>query len=399
MRRSTELGRFAVSRAGSARECLSTRVMACALMVLAGSTGCISIDLLGDDSKAPLVESVVRGQGGPKILLLDIDGVISGAESSGGFLGLGATSMVSRVREVLDRVAEDEDVRAILLRIDSPGGTATASEQIYTEIARFKQARQIPVLAQLLTTAASGGYYVAMAADTVQAHPTTVTGSIGVIFTSVNFVGLMEKLGIEDQTITGGEFKDMGSPFRRLTPEERSQLQSIVDDLHARFREIVVRGRPKLSPAEVDRLANGRIYSAPQALANGLVDRVGTLEDAIGLVEDRLGVSESRVVAYHRPSERRRNIYAQATGGVPFGVSATSPAVWPSCLWRARYRGLERSFAAAWLPLSVVAGAPFPGLGRLRRTIRASGRSSLFSISPDQPSSLPFTNIADWSPT
>ena len=325
MRRSTELGRFAVSRAGSARECLSTRVMACALMVLAGSTGCISIDLLGDDSKAPLVESVVRGQGGPKILLLDIDGVISGAESSGGFLGLGATSMVSRVREVLDRVAEDEDVRAILLRIDSPGGTATASEQIYTEIARFKQARQIPVLAQLLTTAASGGYYVAMAADTVQAHPTTVTGSIGVIFTSVNFVGLMEKLGIEDQTITGGEFKDMGSPFRRLTPEERSQLQSIVDDLHARFREIVVRGRPKLSPAEVDRLANGRIYSAPQALANGLVDRVGTLEDAIGLVEDRLGVSESRVVAYHRPSERRRNIYAQATGGVPFGVSATSP--------------------------------------------------------------------------
>ncbi len=325
MTRATDLEWLRASKAGRLRDRRLVRVLACALAALVGSTGCISIDLLGDGSKAPLVESVVRGDDGPKILLLDIDGVISGADSSGGLLGFGATSMVSRVREVLDRVAEDEDVQAILLRIDSPGGTATASEQIYTEIARFKKARQIPVMAQLLTTAASGGYYVAMAADTVQAHPTTVTGSIGVIFTSVNFVGLMEKLGIEDQTITGGEFKDMGSPFRRLTTEERAQLQSIVDDLHARFREIVARGRPALSQAEVDRLANGRIYSAPQALENGLVDRVGTLEDAVGLLEDRLGVSESRVVAYHRPSERRRNIYAGATVGAPSGLSATTP--------------------------------------------------------------------------
>ena len=324
MRRWTDMRWFQASEAERGCDRLLAHAMACVLMVLIGSTGCISIDLLGDGSKAPLVESVVRGEDGPKILLLDIDGVINGEDSAAGLLGLGTTSMVSRVREVLDRIAEDEDVRAILLRIDSPGGTATASEQIYTEISRFKQARQIPVVAQLLTTAASGGYYVAMAADTVQAHPTTVTGSIGVIFTSVNFVGLMEKLGIEDQTITGGEFKDVGSPFRRLTIEERAQLQSIVDDLHARFREIVARGRPALSQTEVDRLANGRIYSAPQALENGLVDRVGTLEDAVGLIEDRLGVSQSRVVAYHRPSEQRRNIYARAMTGVPFAADSVA---------------------------------------------------------------------------
>ena len=289
------------------------------------ATGCISIDLLGAGSTAPLEESVVRGTKGPKILLIDIDGVISGGEASSGLFGPGATSMVGRVREELDRASEDDDVRAILLRIDSPGGTATASEQIYTEIMRFKASRGIPVLAQLMATAASGGYYIAMAADTIQAHPTTVTGSIGVIFTSVNFVGLMEKIGVEDQTITGGEFKDVGSPFRRLTAEERGQLQSIVDDLHARFREIVARGRPKLTAEQVTALANGRIYSAPQALANGLVDRMGTIEEAVGLIEGRLGLPYSRVVAYHRPSEQRRNLYARAMPGLPVRAMSAMP--------------------------------------------------------------------------
>ena len=314
MKRSKEF----VANGGRARRIAAHLVSGIAVVLFA--TGCISINLLGDGSGQPLEESVVQGEEGPKILLLDIDGVISGADSSAGFLGLGTPSMVERVREVLDRASADEDVRALLLRIDSPGGTATASEQIYTEIMRFKASRQIPVVAQFLTTAASGGYYIAMAADTIQAHPTTVTGSIGVIFTSVNFVGLMEKLGVEDQTITGGEFKDAGSPFRRLTEEERGQLQSIVDDLHDRFRDIVAKGRPKLSDDQVTTLANGRIYSARQALGNGLVDRVGTLEEAVGLIEDQLGVSESRVVAYHRPGEQRRNIYARAMPGLPIGA-------------------------------------------------------------------------------
>jgi len=278
-------------------------------LLLILQTGCISIDLLGGGADAPLEQSVVAGERGPKLLLLDIDGLISGSESEPGLFGFGATSMVARVREVLDRAREDEEIRGVLLRIDSPGGSATASEQIYTEVERFKRERGAPVVAQLLGTAASGGYYVAMAADTVQAHPTTVVGSIGVIYTSVSFAGLMDKLGIEDQTITGGEFKDIGSPFRPLTAEERAQLQSIVDDLHARFREVVDHGRPSLSSEDVARLANGRIFSAPQALENGLVDRVGTLEDAVGDLARRIGAPQVRVVAYHRPDVARRNLY------------------------------------------------------------------------------------------
>ncbi len=284
------------------------------LLVLGTGTGCITVDLFaGGGSGAELVETVVRGEKGPKILLVEIDGVIGGSNEFGSLFGGDQYSMVARVREVLDLARRDDDVRALLLRIDSPGGTATASEQIYTEIARFRKERGVPVMAQFLMTAASGGYYVAMAADTIQAHPTTITGSIGVIFSSLSFAGLMEKIGIEDQTLTGGPHKDAGSPYRRLSDVERDQLQSIVDDLHARFREIVVLGRPDLSSNQIERLADGRVYSARQALANGLIDRIGTLEDAVVALEQRLGVGQSRVISYHRPREIRRNLYTRAT--------------------------------------------------------------------------------------
>ena len=283
------------------------------LTAVATTAGCLTIDVLGGGEEAALVETVVRGREGSKILLLDIDGVIGDTGLSDSFLGGPALGTTARVVEILDRARQDDEIAAVLLRIDSPGGTATASEQVYEEILRFKTERRIPVFAQFLGTATSGAYYIAMAADTIQAHPTTVTGSIGVIFTSVSFAGLMEKVGIEDQTITGGEFKDAGSPLRRLTDTERAQLQAIVDDLHARFREIVARGRPKLSKEQVAALATGQVYSAPAALAKGLVDQVGSLEDAVRALERRLGVSQSRVVSYHRPREIRRNLYARAS--------------------------------------------------------------------------------------
>jgi len=284
------------------------------------------VDLFGRGGAAPLSESIVRGDAGPKILIIDIDGVIAGASATDWFLGGEEIGMVARVREMLDLARADDEVKALLLRIDSPGGTVTASEQVYSEIMRFKKERRIPVIAQLLGTAASGGYYVAMAADEVQAHPTTVTGSIGVIFSSMNVVGLMEKLGIEDQTITGGEFKDAGSPYRRLNAEERAQLQSIVDDLHTRFKEVVSLGRPGLGSEDVARLAEGQIFSAPQALKNGLVDRIGTLEEAVRLIEVKIGVDRSRVVAYHRPNEVRRNLYMKTPGTSPARAGLAGPS-------------------------------------------------------------------------
>lgn len=285
------------------------------LVLGTAGTGCVTLSVF-DGTPSPLVETVVYGERGPKIVLLEIDGVITESSEGGGLLTARRESTVARVREQLDRARKERSLAAVLLRIDTPGGGATASELVYQEVLRFKEEKDVPVVAQLMGTATSGGYYVAMAADEVVAHPTTVTGSIGVIFLGLNFSGLMEKLGIEDQTLTAGRYKDAGSPLRPMKPAERAQLQGIIDDLHVRFQDVVVKGRPALDAAQVETLADGRLYSAPQALANGLVDRIATLEETVDALEQETGNEETRVVSYHRRREWRRNLYTQS-GGAP----------------------------------------------------------------------------------
>ncbi len=223
-------------------------VMGCALLAVLLLVGCININL-GAGRKAELVEKVVYGTKGPKILLIDVDGMISERAESRIFEE--SESTVSRVRAQLDRAERDGSIRAIILRINSPGGTAAASDIVYSEIHRFKEKHEIPVIAQLMGVAASGGYYLAMSADTVRALPTTITGSIGVIFSGVSFSDLMEKIGIENQTLKSGPYKDAGSSLRRMTEEERAQLGSVLDCLYARLLEVVAAGRPNLSSEEI----------------------------------------------------------------------------------------------------------------------------------------------------
>jgi protease-4 len=288
----------------------------CALLAALLLAACIHINV-GTSRRAELVEKVVYGTKGPKILLIDIDGMISELAQPRAF-GFGEReSMVSRVREQLDRAEEDESIRAIILRINSPGGTAAASEIVYSEIRRFKEEQEIPVIAQLMGVAASGGYYLAMSADTVRALPTTITGSIGVIFSGVSFSGLMEKIGIENQTLTSGPYKDAGSSLRRMTEDERAQLSGVLDSLYARFLEVVEAGRPDLSGEEIRRLADGRIFSAAQAEANGLVDAIGDLPGAVEMAEARAGIETSRVVVYGRSHEWRENLYSMNTAPAP----------------------------------------------------------------------------------
>jgi protease-4 len=281
-----------------------------ASLALAGS-GCLTIDILGG-ARQPLVESVIHGDSGPKIALIGIDGVISDQAEEPELLEPAKESMLARVREQLDHAREDAGVKALLLRIDSPGGSVTASDILHQEVMRFKRDRGVPVVAHFMGVAASGGYYVAMAADEVIAQPTTVTGSIGVIFVGLNLSGLMKKIGVTDQTLTAGDAKDSGSWLRPMKPAERAQLQSVLDDMHARFKKVVVAGRPQLDAKQVDALADGRIYSADQALANGLVDGVGDLEQAVAAAQRRAGLASARVVVYHRPREYRKNLYTEA---------------------------------------------------------------------------------------
>jgi len=288
-------------------------VAALCLPLLLGA--CIQVQLWG--VPRPLEETVVYGKSGPKILLLEIDGVIAEQDPEPGLLGPVEDNPVSRVREQLDRAREDDQIRALLLRINSPGGTATASDLVYGEILRFKRERKVPVIAQLMGLATSGGYYVAMAADLVVAHPTTVTGSIGVRFVSVSLAGLLEKLGIEDQTLTAGPHKDAGSPLRRLSPEERAHLQSVLDDLHTRFEQVVAAGRPNLPPGGLERVSDGSIFSARQALELGLVDAVADLEESVRRAQRAAGLSEARVVQYHRPREYANNLYTRGNPLAP----------------------------------------------------------------------------------
>ena len=309
--------------------------------MLLASLGCVTIDLpLGGPGE--FQETVVAGTRGPKLLLLDVQGVLSEAEESG-TLGLGGReSTVARVREQLERAREDEEVRGVLLRIESPGGTVTASDILYREVLRFKEETRRPVVAECMGVCASGGYYVAMAADRVLAHPTTVTGSIGVIFSGLSVAGLMEKLGVEDQTLKSGEFKDAGSPLRRMSAAERAQLQSVIDDLYGRFLEVVEKGRPGLAEADVRRLADGRVYSARQAQQAGLVDEIGYLEDAVDELKRRAGLEEARVVVYHRPRELRENLYSVSASPEPRALGSDASTL------AAAFRG--PAFLYLWWP-------------------------------------------------
>ncbi len=281
--------------------------------------GCITVNLI--PPPGPLRETQLSGTGDAKVLLLDLSGVISSQDKDG---LMSQPNMLATLKEELTRAAKDEKVKALVVRINSPGGTVNASDILYHELKSFKASRKVPVVVSMMDVAASGGYYLAMAADSILVHPSTVTGSIGVIMLTVNARGLLEKVGVEADAITSGPRKDMGSPFRLMTPEERAIFQSVIDAFYQRFLTVVQEGRPNLSPEQIKNLADGRIYSGEQAKAAGLVDDVGYLDDAIELAKKKAGLAEARVVTYQRPGEYHHNVYSRALSGSGTGSGLAS---------------------------------------------------------------------------
>jgi len=252
----------------------------------------------------------VEGEGDNKILLIDISGVIS-EQKRNTTIGLReGISIVSEVKEALKKAESDDAIRGLILRINSPGGTVTASDIIHHELMLFKKKTGARITACLMDVGASGGYYVATAADEIIAHPTTITGSIGVVALKFNVEGLLSRIGIEEETIKSGEKKDIWSPFRPSTPEERKIIQAIIDNLHERFISVVTDGRKSLVRKDVEKLADGRIYTADQALEAGLIDRVGYLNDAVDRTKQSLGIEKSSVITYYRPGTYKGSIYS-----------------------------------------------------------------------------------------
>jgi protease-4 len=270
-----------------------------------------------------------------KVAVVDISGPIMG--------GSGFT------RSQIDRIADDEEVKAVVLRIDSPGGTVSGSDEIHYRISELAKRRDLPVVVSMGGIAASGGYYIAMANggrdDVIFAEPATLTGSIGVIIPHFDLSKLVKKFDIEDDSITSGPLKEMLSPTKDRTPEleerERKILQSLVDEMFGRFKAIVKQGRPKLDDEKLSAVTTGQIFTAEQAKEAGLIDRIGFIEDAIDRAVELAGLTKdaARVVKYTKP----KGLLDELLGGNAPGARQvtileavaewTTPRAWYLCSW------------------------------------------------------------------
>ncbi len=229
-------------------------------------------------------ESSLSNLGAGRIALVEVRGPITRGEDT--------------VKQII-KYREDDSVRGIVVRVDSPGGAVAPTQEIFDELRKTREAGKV-IVASMGSIAASGGYYIACAADSIMANPGTITGSIGVITTVPNAEGLLDKIGVDWQVIKSGRHKDIGSVSRSMTDEEFGLLQSVVDDVYEQFVNEVTRYRP-LSREEVVELADGRIYTGNQAKPLGLVDRLGTYQDAISLAGEMAGLSEKPSVIRQRP--------------------------------------------------------------------------------------------------
>jgi protease IV len=253
-----------------------------------------------------------------KIAVIDVDGVMFNVQS-GGLFGSGENP-VSVFQEKLDRAKDDDNVKAVMLRINSPGGSVAASDAMHHMLVSFRKETRKPVICCMMDMAASGGYYLACGGDGIMAQPATVTGSIGTIMQTVSFAGTMEKLGIEAVTIKSGELKDLASPLKKLTPTERELLQKIISRFYESFLGVVLSGRPGLSREKLLPLADGRVFTADQALEAGLIDRIGYPGDAVKWAKQQAKVKAAKVIMYHRPYGYKANLYSTATTTPPAGA-------------------------------------------------------------------------------
>jgi protease-4 len=248
--------------------------------------------------------------GNGKIAIIGVEGTLMDVRE-GGFLQAEENPLSLFVQE-LDQAASDDSIKAIVLRVNSPGGTVTTSDTMYDALLRFKQKTHKPVVASAQEVVASGAYYVSCGADKIVVNPTSIVGSIGVIFETFDVVGTMDKLGVQSYAIKSAELKDIGSPFKHMTPHEREVMQSMVDEYYARFKSVVTTNRSIKDASMLPTITDGRVFSGVKAVELGLADQVGRLDDAIDLARDLAKAPGASVVMYKRPYAYSGSIYAQA---------------------------------------------------------------------------------------
>ncbi|MDH5638215.1 MAG: signal peptide peptidase SppA [Nitrospinota bacterium] len=296
-----------------------------ASLATAGCLNALNVTLF--PPSAPLSEVVISGQGRDKVLILPVQGVITAFPGSS-TMGRKTDSTLAYITAQLDAARKDKRIKAVVLKIDSPGGQVAACDAIYEELTRFKQETNVAIVAQQVSLAASGGYYLSMVADRVLAQPTTVTGSVGVIMMKLDAGGLLTKIGVRDDSVKSGESKDLLSIFKQMTPSEREILTRIMDTMHKKFISVVTESRKDVvDPATA---FDGRVFIAQDALERNLVDRIGYLPDSIEEAKKLAGLKEATVIRFAPGKNVSLNAYSDA--GAESGVSSASAGLEPVSL-------------------------------------------------------------------
>lgn len=269
----------------------------------------IHLDFLGQDRIEEITLLASRAK--DKILVVDIEGVLSSTAGSSPLSREG--NILSQVYLRLEKAAEDPDIKGIIMRLETPGGEVAISDIIYNEVLKFKQKTRRPVLALMMSAAASGGYYIASACDYLIAHPMSVTGSIGVISVFPDMASLLGKIGVGVNVVKSGRMKDAGSPFRSMDEAEKKIFQEMIDEYYERFLDVVYKGRREaISRETLHQIGDGRIYTAKQALELKLIDEIGYFDSALKKILTMAGLHEARVIAYSYYPKTRTNLYAAA---------------------------------------------------------------------------------------
>jgi protease IV len=246
-----------------------------------------------------------------KIAIIDVDGLLAD-RARRGFMHAGENP-VSLFIEKLDKAAADRSVKAVVLRVNSPGGTVAASDIMYHSLREFRRKTGKPVIACVLSLGCSGAYYLSCGCDGIMAQPTSVTGNVGALFETISVAGTMDKIGVKAVTIKSGQLKDIASPLHDLSDQERKVLEGIIKDLSSQFFKVVREGRKGMSEQKLADITDGRVFTARQALQEGLIDKIGYLADGIEWAKEMASVRKARVVIYHRPLSYTPNAYGTTT--------------------------------------------------------------------------------------
>lgn len=278
---------------------------------------------LFSSGREPLKEYTLEGRGTDKILLIPINGIISDAPKKD-VISL-SPSLVEQVVSQLNKAEKNGDIKAVIFKIDSPGGSITASDILYHEILSFKERTQAKIVVSMTDLAMSGAYYLSLPADIIMAHPTTITGSVGVIFLQPKVKDLMDKIGLGLDVKKFGKYKDMGSPFRKSTEDEEKLIQKTVDDFGERFLNLVQKHRHP-EKRSFEKIATAQIFPADEALKVGLIDKIGYLSDAIKETKSIANLpADARVVMFRHEKAPDINYYnSGVAGSAALNISAVN---------------------------------------------------------------------------